>query len=94
MKITNLLEMTTPTSDPGNMGGAQAPTFGRDPHVLEDEKIEETTAGSVATGAPTNMGVQRRGKGSMFKELKQVKSLLIHLLLKLKKIQNKKKLIL
>jgi hypothetical protein len=73
MKIKNLLEMTTPSSDTSNMGGSQAPKFGRDPHVLEDEKIEETTAGSVATGEPTNMGVQRRGKGSMFQGIKTSK---------------------
>ena len=73
MKIANLLEMTTPSSDPSNMGGGQAPKFGRDPHVLEDEKIEETTAGSISTGEPTNMGMQRRGKGSMFQGIKTSK---------------------
>jgi hypothetical protein len=73
MKITNLLEMTTPSSDPRNMGGSQAPKFGRDPHVLEDDKIEETTAGSISTGEPTNMGMQTRGKGSMFQGIKTSK---------------------
>jgi hypothetical protein len=73
MKITNLLEMTTPSSDPSNMGGSQAPKFGRDPHVLEDDKIEETTAGSISTGEPTNMGMQTRGKGSMFQGIKTSK---------------------
>lgn len=73
MKISNLLEMTTPSSDPTNMGGSQAPQFGRDPHVLEDETLEETTAGAIATGAPTDMGMQTRGKGSMFQGIKTSK---------------------
>ena len=79
MKISKLLETnTTPSSDPAGQQSQQAPKFGRDPHVLEDEKLEEMTAGatgsgSVATGGPTNMGVQRRGKGSMFQGIKTSK---------------------
>ena len=73
MNISSLLEMTTPSSDPANMGGSQAPKFGRDPHVLEDESLEENTAGAIATGAPSDMGMQRRGKGSMFQGIKTSK---------------------
>ena len=79
MKITTLLETnTTPSSDPAANQSQQAPKFGRDPHVLEDEQLDEMTAGatgsgSVATGEPTNMGVQRRGKGSMLQGIKTSK---------------------
>ena len=79
MKITTLLETnTTPSSDPAANQSQQAPKFGRDPNVLEDEQLDEMTAGatgsgSVATGEPTNMGVQRRGKGSMLQGIKTSK---------------------
>ena len=75
MKITTLLETnTTPSSDPAGLQSQQAPKFGRDPHVLEDdEKLDETTAGAIATGEPTNMGMQRRGKGSMLQGIKTSK---------------------
>ena len=75
MKITTLLEtMTTPTSDPVGNQSQQAPRFGRNPHVLEDDTLEETTtAGAIATGEPNNMGVQRRGKGSMLQGIKTSK---------------------
>ena len=79
MKITTLLETnTTPSSDPAGQQSQQAPKFGRDPNVLEDEQLDEMTAGatgsgSVATGEPTNMGVQRRGKGSMLQGIKTSK---------------------
>jgi len=73
MKISSLLETITPASAP-NQEGSQAPKFGRHPHVLEDDKIEETTtSGSVATGEPTNLGIQRRGKGSIFQGVKTSK---------------------
>lgn len=75
MKITTLLETnTTPSSDPAANQSQQAPKFGRNPHVLEDDKLEETTtAGAIATGEPANMGVQRRGKGSMLQGIKTSK---------------------
>lgn len=75
MRISTLLETnTTPSSDPVANQSQQAPKFGRNPHVLEDdEKLDETTAGAIATGEPTNMGVQRRGKGSMFQGIKTSK---------------------
>ena len=73
MNISSLLEMTTPSSDPANMGGSQAPKFGRDPHVLEDESLEENTAGAIATGAPSDMGMQRRSKGSIFQGVRTSK---------------------
>ena len=74
MRISTLLETnTTPSSDPAANQSEQAPKFGRDPHVLEDEQLDETTAGSIATGEPANMGVQRRGKGSIFQGVKTSK---------------------
>lgn len=75
MKITTLLEtMTTPTSDPVGNQSQQAPKFGRDPYVLEDdEKLDETTSGAISTGEPTNLGVQRRGRGSMLQGIKTSK---------------------
>lgn len=75
MRISTLLEtMTTPASDPASNQSQQAPKFGRNPHVLEDDDtLEETTAGSVATGTPDIMGVQRRGKGSIFAGVKTSK---------------------
>jgi hypothetical protein len=70
MKISSLLETITPASAP-NQEGSQAPKFGRHPDILEDdENLEETTSGSVATGSPTNLGVQRRGQGSIFQGVK------------------------
>jgi len=66
MKISSLFEMTTTISSPSGLQSQQAPKFGRDPNVLEDEKIEETTAGSIASVAQPVGGMQRRGKGSMF----------------------------
>lgn len=77
MKITTLLETnTTPSSDPAANQSQQAPKFGRDPHVLEDEQLDEMTAGatgSVATVAQPIGGVQRRGKGSMLQGIKTSK---------------------
>ena len=75
MRISTLLETnTTPSSDPATNQSQQAPKFGRNPKVLEDdEKLDETTAGAIATGEPTNMGIQRRGKGSMFQGIKTSK---------------------
>ena len=74
MKITTLLETnTTPSSDPAANQSQQAPKFGRDPHVLEDEQLDEMTAGAIATGEPANLGVQRRGKGSMLQGIKTSK---------------------
>jgi hypothetical protein len=66
MKISSLFEMTTTVSSPSGLQSQQAPKFGRDPNVLEDEKIEETTSGSIATVAQPMGSMQRRGKGSMF----------------------------
>jgi hypothetical protein len=66
MKISSLFEMTTTVSSPSGLQSQQAPKFGRDPNVLEDEKIEETTAGPIASVAQPVGGMQRRGKGSMF----------------------------
>ena len=74
MRISTLLETnTTPSSDPVANQSEQAPKFGRDPHVLEDEQLDETTAGAIATGEPANLGVQRRGKGSIFQGVKTSK---------------------
>jgi hypothetical protein len=75
MKVSSLLENITPASAP-NQEGSQAPKFGRDPNVLEDDdkKLDETTtSGSVATVAQPVGGVQRRGKGSIFQGVKTSK---------------------
>lgn len=60
MKISSLSETVTPSSTPNGNNPSSAPTFGRDPKVLET-----TVAGNVGGGAPTNMGMQsRNNKGS------------------------------
>jgi hypothetical protein len=69
MKISHLQEADiTPSSGPDNMATGQAPRMGRSNDVLET-----TTSGSVATGAPSNLGTQRRGKQSIFKGIKTSK---------------------
>ncbi len=81
MKISKLLENPTPssTSDLNGGGfGGQAPRFGRDPEILEDEQIDETTAGSTGTGSvgggvATDLGMQRRSKGSIFQGVRTSK---------------------
>ena len=75
MKISKLLENPTPLSSPDNMGGSQAPHFGRDPEILEDEQIDETstTAGVVGGGVATDLGMQRRSKGSIFQGVRTSK---------------------
>jgi hypothetical protein len=70
MKINNLLENITPTSNPDQGQGGQAPKFRRSDKVLEDDKIEETTAGAIASVASPVGKVQRRGKGSMLQGIK------------------------
>lgn len=66
MKISHLQE----GSEAGMPSPSQpAPKFGR-----SDVAIEETTvAGNVGGGAPSNMGMQRRGQGSMFQGIKTSK---------------------
>jgi len=66
MKISHLQEGT----EAGMPSPSQpAPKFGR-----SDVAIEETTvAGNVGGGAPSNMGMQRRGQGSMFQGIKTSK---------------------
>jgi hypothetical protein len=66
MKISHLQE----GSEAGMPSPSQpAPKFGR-----SDVAIEETTvAGNVGGGAPSNMGMQRGGKGSMFQGIKTSK---------------------
>jgi len=74
MKISTLLETnTTPISDPAGLQSQQAPHFGRNPKVLEDDKLDETTAGAIATVAQPLGGVQRRGQGSIFQGVKTSK---------------------
>lgn len=80
MKITTLLEtMTTPTSDPAANQSQQAPHFGRDPKVLEDdEKLDETSAGATGSGSVVSVaqpagGMQKRAKGSIFAGVKTSK---------------------
>ena len=81
MKISKLLENPTPssTSDLNGGGyGGQAPRFGRDPEILEDEQIDETSAGATGTGSvgggvATDLGMQRRGKGSIFQGVRTSK---------------------
>jgi hypothetical protein len=81
MKISKLLENPTPssTSDINGGGyGGQAPQFGRHPDILEDEQIDETSAGatgsgSMAGGVPADLGMQRRSKGSIFQGVKTSK---------------------
>jgi hypothetical protein len=78
MKISKLLENPTPssTSDLNGGGyGGQAPRFGRDPEILEDEQIDETstTAGVVGGGVATDLGMQRRSKGSIFQGVRTSK---------------------
>ena len=81
MKISKLLENPTPssTSDLNGGGyGGQAPRFGRDPEILEDEQIDETSAGATGTGSvgggvATDLGMQRRSKGSIFQGVRTSK---------------------
>ena len=69
MKISNLRESDiTPSSGPDNMATGQAPKMGRSNDVLET-----MTSGSIATGEPSNLGTQRRGKQSIFKGIKTSK---------------------
>ena len=69
MKISHLQEADiTPSSGPDNMATGQAPKMGRSNDVLET-----TTSGSIATGEPSNLGTQRRGKQSIFKGIKTSK---------------------
>lgn len=67
MKISHLQENLTPSSAPS--ASVPGPKFGRSDEMLESG-VGATTAGAVATGTPTNMGVQRRGKKSIFKGIK------------------------
>lgn len=81
MKISKLLENPTPSSTSALNGGGyggQAPHFGRDPEILEDEQIDETStgatgSGSVGGGVASDLGMQRRGEGSIFKGVKTSK---------------------
>ena len=70
MKIDSLFENVTPSSSPAGLQSQQAPKFGRNPDVLEDENLEETTSGCVASVSQPIGGVQRRGKGSIFSGIK------------------------
>jgi len=74
MKINNLLESITPASSPENATNS-APTMGRSDKFLEDEQLEETSAGATGSGSVASVsspvgGMQRRGKGSMFAGIK------------------------
>jgi hypothetical protein len=73
MKINSLLENVTPSSTPVGNNPSSAPKFGRDPKVLEDDKIEETTAGSIASVSQPIGSVQKRGPGALFKGIKTSK---------------------
>lgn len=68
MKISALSENITVSSSPAGIQSQQAPKFGRNPKVLEDDKIEETTAGCVASVAQPMGGMQKRkGSGALLK---------------------------
>ena len=68
MKISALSENITVSSSPAGIQSQQAPKFGRDPKVLEDDKIEETTAGCVASVAQPMGGMQKRkGSGALLR---------------------------
>jgi TonB family protein len=74
MKINNLLESITTASSPENATNS-APTMGRSDKFLEDEHLEETSAGATGSGSVASVaspvgGTQRRGKGSMFQGIK------------------------
>jgi len=73
MKINSLLENVTPSSTPVGNNPSSAPKFGRDPKVLEDDKIEETTAGSIASVSQPIGSIQKRGPGALFKGIKTSK---------------------
>jgi hypothetical protein len=68
MRINSLLENVTPSSSPAGLQSQQAPKFGRDPNVLEDDKLDETTAGATGSGAVASvsqpMGTIQKRKGS------------------------------
>jgi len=73
MKIKTLLETTTPSSTPIGNNPSSAPKFGRNPEVLEDDKIEETTtSGAVATVSQPVGSLQKRG-GNIFSGIKTSK---------------------
>jgi hypothetical protein len=72
MKIDSLFENVTPSSTPDGNNPASAPKFGRNPKVLEDDKIEETTAGATGSGSVASVSqpigsIQKRGTGALFK---------------------------
>ena len=67
MKINSLLEGQTPSSSIANTTSS-APVFGRD-----DEHLEETTSGCIASVASPIGNVQRRGKGDIFSGIKTSK---------------------
>lgn len=70
MKITQLTENTISSVGPND---TQAPKFGRSDTTLESS-VGATASGSVATGTPSNLGVQRRnGKKSIFQGIKTSK---------------------
>jgi hypothetical protein len=74
MKIDSILEtFTTPTTDPVGNQSQQAPKFSRSDKFLEEENLDETTSGSIASVDSPVGGMQRRGKGSMFQGIKTSK---------------------
>ena len=64
MKISSLLENITPSSSTANTTSS-APKFGRD-----EDTLEETTSGCIATVDQPVGKMQRRGKGSIFSGIK------------------------
>jgi len=73
MKISHLQEGTV-AGDPGiTQNAGDAPHFGRNPRVLEkSEKVEETTAGCVATVA-SPVGKMNKRSNSIFSGIKTSK---------------------
>lgn len=76
MKIDSLLENVTPSSTPVGNNPSSTPKFGRDPKVLEDDKLDETTAGATGSGSVASIShpignlQKRQGTGALLKGIK------------------------
>lgn len=76
MKIDSLFENVTPSSTPVGNNPASAPKFGRNPKVLEDDKIDETSSGATGSGSvasvsqPIGSLQKRQGTGALLKGIK------------------------
>lgn len=76
MKIDSLFENVTPSSTPVGNNPSSAPKFGRNPKVLEDDKIDETSSGATGSGSvatvsqPIGNLQKRQGTGALLKGIK------------------------